>query len=56
MIFEQFRQVEGALVRKKGGTGLGLPISKRLVEMHGGKMWLDSALGTGSTFYFSLPL
>jgi signal transduction histidine kinase len=56
LVFEQFRQVEGALTRKKGGTGLGLPISKRLAEMHGGQMWLESELSKGCKFYFSLPL
>jgi signal transduction histidine kinase len=56
LIFEPFRQVDGALTRKKGGAGLGLPISKRLVELHGGRLWVASAAGQGSTFYFSLPL
>jgi signal transduction histidine kinase len=56
LVFEQFRQVEGALTRKKGGTGLGLPISKRLVEMHGGKMWVVSEVGAGAKFYFSIPI
>lgn len=56
MIFQQFRQVEGSISRKKGGAGLGLPISKRLVELHGGMMWLESDLGKGAKFYFSLPI
>ncbi len=55
LIFEQFRQVEGSLSRRKGGTGLGLAISKRLVELHGGRIWLESALGKGAAFYVSLP-
>lgn len=55
-IFEQFRQVEGSITRKKGGIGLGLPLSKRLVEMHGGEMGVESALGEGATFYFTLPV
>ncbi|MCE7947807.1 MAG: GAF domain-containing protein [Chloroflexi bacterium CFX4] len=55
LIFEQFRQVEGSLHRRKGGAGLGLAISKRLVELHQGKIRLVSALGKGATFYVSLP-
>jgi signal transduction histidine kinase/CheY-like chemotaxis protein len=55
LVFEEFRQVEGDTTRPQQGTGLGLPISKRLIELHGGRMWLDSALGQGSTFAFTLP-
>jgi signal transduction histidine kinase/DNA-binding response OmpR family regulator len=55
-LFEPFRQLETPYQENKGGTGLGLAISKKLVELHGGKMWLESALGAGSTFYFSLPI
>lgn len=55
IIFERFRQVEIMSNRKYGGTGLGLSISKALVEMMGGKIWLDSSSGKGTTFYFSLP-
>ena len=53
MIFDEFYQVEGG---KHGGTGLGLAIAKRLVEEHGGNIWVESQLGKGSTFYFALPL
>lgn len=51
-IFEEFYQVESG---KHGGTGLGLAIAKRLVEEHGGKIWVESQFGEGSTFYFTLP-
>jgi signal transduction histidine kinase len=54
--FEQFRQVGDTLTDKPRGTGLGLPISREIVEHHGGRMWLESELGRGSTFWFSLPL
>jgi len=54
-IFEQFRQVDGSLTRKAGGTGLGVPISRSLVELHGGQMWVESEPGIGSTFFFSIP-
>lgn len=55
VIFERFRQVEESSTREYGGTGLGLTICHRLVEILGGEMWVDSVLGMGSTFYFRLP-
>lgn len=57
-IFNEFTQVDTSTTRKAGGTGLGLPISRRLVEMHGGKLWADSTgiEGHGSTFYVKLPI
>jgi signal transduction histidine kinase len=54
-VFNQFEQVESHDSRQNTGTGLGLSICKWLVELHGGQMWLESALGKGSTFFFSLP-
>ena len=54
-IFEEFYPLDGPTTRL-GGRGLGLPVSQRLVELHGGRMWVESQVGQGSTFYFSLPL
>ena len=55
-IFERFRQVEPSPTRKYGGGGLGLAISKSLVQRLDGEIWLESVTGKGSTFYFTLPL
>jgi signal transduction histidine kinase len=55
-IFEEFHQADNSSTRKKGGTGLGLTITKRIVELHGGKIWVESAPGCGSSFFFTLPV
>jgi PAS domain S-box-containing protein len=54
-IFEEFHQVDSSSTRQKGGTGLGLSIAKRIIEMHGGRIWVESSLGKGSRFRFTLP-
>jgi signal transduction histidine kinase len=55
-IFEEFQQVDESSTRQKGGTGLGLTISKRIVEMHGGTISVNSVLGSGSTFTVEIPI
>jgi signal transduction histidine kinase len=55
-IFEQFHQVDSSNTKAKGGTGLGLAIAKQIVEMHGGRIWVESMLGKGSTFQMELPI
>jgi signal transduction histidine kinase/putative methionine-R-sulfoxide reductase with GAF domain len=54
-IFEQFHQVDSSNTKAKGGTGLGLAIAKQIVEMHGGRIWVESTFGKGSTFQIELP-
>jgi signal transduction histidine kinase len=54
-IFERFHQVDASDSRKKGGTGLGLAICCSIVQQHGGRIWVESTLGEGSSFYFTLP-
>jgi GAF domain-containing protein len=55
-IFEEFHQVDNSNTKRKGGTGLGLAIAKQIVEMHGGRIWVESSLGKGSTFRMELPV
>ncbi len=58
VVFQEFAQLDGGLARPHEGTGLGLPISRRLVEMHGGRMWVESegVPGQGAAFYFTIPI
>jgi len=55
-IFEEFQQADSSTTKEKGGTGLGLAIAKRIVEMHGGRLWVESQLGQGATFSFMVPV
>jgi signal transduction histidine kinase len=55
-IFEEFQQADSSATKKKGGTGLGLSIARRIVELHGGRLWVESEMGKGATFSITLPV
>ncbi len=55
-VFEEFRQIDGSLQRAETGTGLGMPISQRFIQLHGGNMWIESTPNVGTTVFFSLPV
>lgn len=55
-VFEEFRQLDGSIRRRAGGSGLGLAVSKQFVELHGGSIWVESHVGAGTAFHFTIPL
>jgi signal transduction histidine kinase len=55
-IFEEFQQADSSITKKKGGTGLGLSIARHIIEMHGGRIWVESRVGNGATFFFTVPV
>jgi signal transduction histidine kinase len=55
-LFEKFTQLDGGSTREKDGLGIGLKLVKHYVELHGGRVWVTSEKGAGSTFWFSLPV
>jgi signal transduction histidine kinase len=55
-IFEEFQQADASMTKTKGGTGLGLSIAKRIINLHGGRIWVSSELGSGSTFFINVPI
>ena len=55
-IFDEFQQADSSTTKKRAGTGLGLSIAKRIIEMHNGRIWVESKLAQGSTFFVSFPI